>query len=345
MLKPGFTQLNIRLPNRAKAMAGAMLAALLAACLMPALAAQALPPQAKEQTRDAPGVEVLSVQDGSAPAPGVKMPAHLFKKKVVAAAFDVVKPGQLQDIDDIAHGFPRELLFRLERSGKFLTRSAPSLLGAGVAVDVPNLNIVRQLAEFNDSQFVIAGQVISAESWAVPKFLGLLETKKRLLAVEIYVFDGLSGVLLTRHRFDSVVEKEVAVGRDKAFGGTAFFDTAVGRALDEMLDAGVRAVSADLEVQPFAAKVVRITNNELTFDAGASSAIVPGDVLGVYRTSHQLPLTRPADHVTLGTQEGMLGSISVSQVQLGFSIGALSADSYRKGIQVGDVVRWYPAAP
>ncbi|MES2070417.1 MAG: flagella assembly protein FlgT middle domain-containing protein [Pseudomonadota bacterium] len=343
MLEPGLTQLNIRLQNRAKAMAGAMLAAL--ACLMPAFAAQALPPQPKEQAQERPGVEVLSVQDGSAPAPDVKMPAHLFKKKVVAAAFDVVKPGQLQDIDDIAHGFPRELLARLERSGKFLTRSASSLLGAGVAVDVPNLHTVRQLAEFNDSQFVIAGQVVSAESWAVPKFLGLLETKKRLLAVEIYVFDGLSGVLLTRHRFDSVVEKEVVVGRDKTFGGSAFFATAVGRALDDMLDAGVRAVSADLEVQPFAAKVVRISNNELTFDAGANSAIVPGDVLGVYRISHQLPLMRPADQVSLGTQEGMLGRVAVSQVQLGFSVGALSADSNRKGIQVGDLVRWYPAAP
>jgi hypothetical protein len=300
---------------------------------------QAMREQAEQQRMVAEANAPLVADDASVEVRG---PGRALKKKVVTTLFDVALPGDALDIDDVSRALPAALAESLRKSGSYLPRVAPSLLANGYAGEAPDPNMVRQMADFNDSQFVVSGHVLSTATIVEPKYFGLWETRKRQLSAEVFVYDGYTGALLNKHRIDKVVEKEVKLGRERAFGSEAFQATPVGQALEAMVEEMAAAVRADLGMQPFTAKVLRVTKNELTFDAGAISSITPGDVLGIYRYQRKLPLTNPVRGDVLGLPETMAGSVTVSQVQLNFALGEMSPAAVRNRIQPGDLIRWFP---
>jgi hypothetical protein len=293
----------------------------------------------RQQAAQAP----LSEEAAQALRDELKPPTQMVKRKVVITAFDIVQPALVLDIADPSFGLPRELIARLDKIGTVLPRQSSSLLGSGVTPEAPSVNLVKQMAEFNDSQFVISGQVIGGAVITEPKWWGLSQTYKRQLAMEVQLYDGITGVMLSRHRAERMVEKEIQAGTNRPLGSQAFGATKVGQAVESMLNELSYALKDDLAHQPFTAKVLRVANNEVSFDAGGLSMVSVGDVLGVYRQNRKLPLMTTADHIEVGKPEDIVGSVSVSQVRPGFSVGSLSSGSARNQIQIGDLVRWYPS--
>lgn len=305
-------------------------------------AALALPvsPGVLAQQQDAtPAASAVQVM----PEPSVGMEparpaAPPYKKKLVASAFTIDVPAQVEDINDIANGFPRELLRRLQGTGKYLVRKADSFLGSGARGDTPSLKMIRQMAAANDSQFVLFGTVRSAEMSVERKYLGLWNTERRDIEIELVIYDGDTGSQLATHRLERRVQQDVRVGREKTFGSKNFFSTGMGQAIEEMLDQLAVQVDADLKAIPLAAKVLRANNGQIWLDAGAASAIAAGDVLDVYRLNNEMPATT-AQQAVVGTPEARVGTVSIAQVQPLFSIGELSPEARAAGIKAGDVVR------
>lgn len=291
------------------------------------------------QDKDLFHVRIRAENNASAGQPAT---SRSYKKKIVAAPFNVNKTGQVDDIDDIWSGFPKELLRRLESTHKFLPKVSKFSLPAdarGVAVE-PNGEHVKQLALLNESQFVVSGAILDAGTSVDRAWFGLSVTKRRRFEVEIFVHDGLTGALISHHRLDRAMEGEVKVGNDKPFGSAAFFATDYGRNVDWVMQALTKAILADLEPVPFTARIVRISGGKIFLDAGASSLLAPGDKLVAYRKKDEPAVIGLSMNAEYGMPEAPVATVSITQVQPLFSIGELSLDAKSVNLRVGDLVRF-----
>jgi hypothetical protein len=287
--------------------------------------------------------EVLLTSQLPLPLPAVA-PAHIFKKKILATAFTVSSLGQVQDIEDIAHGFPRELLLRLEKSGAFLARSSPDLLSFSLQPETPGVNLIKQVAAEFDSQFIISGEIRNAGVQVDKKFMGLWETRTRHMEIELAIYDGVSGALLTRHNLHKQAADQANVGRDRPFGSAAFYATTYGQVINSILEESAALIISDLQEFPVLSRILKVSNDQVVFDVGATSALAVGDVARLIVSNNELPTLGLRSHqpqiVTYGTPHFDLGKVEVVQVQNLFSVGELAADIKPGQVKVGDFVRF-----
>jgi hypothetical protein len=280
--------------------------------------------------------------------PPTPMPAaeRVLKKKVVMTGFAVNVAAQVQDIDDIAQGFPREMLNRLERSGSYIVRQSPNLLSFDLKQTAPTAKMVQQVAAENDAQFVISGEIRNAGIRSDKKFLGLWESRSRHIEVEFSIYDGLSGAFLSRHLLYRPAEDDSKVGRDKPFGSVAFYATSFGKAVDSVIEESVAWIRKDLAPFPLMAKIIKIQDKQIIVDAGLSSNINVGDQALVVSDYDQLPTlglsAQQARPLQYGIPQASMGKMKVMQVQLPFAVGELLDEQSDKTVQVkvGDFVRF-----
>nr|WP_314862474.1 flagella assembly protein FlgT middle domain-containing protein [uncultured Undibacterium sp.] len=271
---------------------------------------------------------------------------RVLKKKVVMTGFAVNVAAQVQDLDDIAQGFPREMLNRLERSGSYIVRQSPNLLSFDLKQTAPTAKMVQQVAAENDAQFVISGEIRNAGIRTDKKFLGLWESRSRHIEVEFSIYDGLSGAFLSRHLLYRPAEDDSKVGRDKPFGSVAFYATSFGKAVDSLIGESVTWIRKDLAPFPLMAKIIKIKDKEIIFDAGLSSNLIVGDQALVVSDYDQLPTlglsAQQARPLQYGIPQASMGKMKVIQVQLPFAVGELLDDQSNKAVQVkvGDFVRF-----
>jgi hypothetical protein len=264
-----------------------------------------------------------------------------YKKKIVATPFHIYKSRQVTDLDDIANGFPRELVRRLENTGKFLTRISKYVFSVEPSrTAIPDINAVKELSGTNDSQFVVSGEILDAGSESEGGALGFFETKKRRFEVEIFIHDGITGAQIAHHRLFRSATGDVIVGRDKPFGTSAFFSTDFGKAVDAMFDSAVALILTELDALPFTAKISRIQEEKIYIDAGATSYIAPGDTLSVYRLKDELQISGSGTNSRYSAPETPIATVTINQVQPLFSIGELSVSPKSAKVRSGDYVRF-----
>lgn len=166
---------------------------------------------------------------------------------VLLTGFAVNQPAQMQDIDDMAHGFPRELARRLQARQAWPVRTSPDLLSWDWRQGAPSAGLLSQTATLYDSRFIVSGEIRNAGVYIQKRFFGLWETKKRSVEVEIHVYDARSGGLLARHDFARTVDGDVYIGREQVFGGAGFVATPFGAGIAQLLDEAALAIVADLQ--------------------------------------------------------------------------------------------------
>jgi hypothetical protein len=282
---------------------------------------------------------VLVMSNATAPA----NTPRIVKKKIVSAAFNVKFPNQVADIDDIAHGFAEQLSLRLNDSKKFLSKTSPYLLLLATQDDTPATQMTRQMAQTNESQFVVTGEIRDAGIVVEKKLLGMWSIPRRHFEVDLSVLDGESGILIARHILHQQVVEEVELGRDKPFGSQAFYATTYGKAIGNVLDEAVKRVMQDVEEIPVVARIVKIRGGQLVIDAGSASALAVGDEFYVFNAQYQLPANGltplPVLPPVLGVPERKLGNATITQVERGFAQIEVNADPLAMGLREGDYVR------
>ncbi|MES2297909.1 MAG: flagella assembly protein FlgT middle domain-containing protein [Pseudomonadota bacterium] len=289
------------------------------------------------QTGDQLHVRISANVDVSA---GAISASHKYKKKIAATPFVSRKSLSTEDIDDIGKGFAAELTRRLEGGGKFLTKRSSYVLPGASSGPSQDSEAVMHLATMYDSQFLVSGDIIDADSVDAGGYFGLFQHKERQLELEFFVYDGLTGNLIARHRVKQTASGEVQVGRDKPFGSAAFLATSFGQAISRAIDAAAMQITRDLENLPFTARVIRVVDERLYIDAGSTSLVSPGDKMVAYRVRKEFPVTGYGSGADYGITETRVATVAVAQVQPLFSICTLPAESKGVKMEVGDMVRF-----
>ncbi|MFC4932536.1 flagella assembly protein FlgT middle domain-containing protein [Massilia sp. GCM10023247] len=263
-----------------------------------------------------------------------------YKKKIVVTPFHLRRSPQLDDVDEIATRLPQELLRRLTGTGKFLGKTSPYVIAPGTSGPGSDTAAVRRLASMHESQFVISGEIVDASPFDKPVLYGLAGRKARRIEIEFFVHDGLTGALLARRTAAVEQVGTQRVGRDKPFGSASFAATPFGGAILRALDEGVTGIMADLAPLPFMAKVVQVQGERIFIDAGSTSAVTPGDQLVMYKLDPRQQVYGNDPLVPLGTVESPLGTVSIVQVQPGFSIATMTPPAAARQVSAGDMVRF-----
>lgn len=271
---------------------------------------------------------------------------RVLKKKVVMTAMAVKLASQLQDVDDIAQGMPREILSRLDNSGSFLVRQSHNLLSFDLQQEAPSTRLVQQVAAENDAQFVIAGEIRNAGVRVEPRFLGLWEHRQRHIEIEFAIYDGVTGVRISRHHLYRPAGDDSRIGRDKPFGSVTFYATQFGQAIDAVMQESVAWIRQDLASYPMLAKIVQVKDQQIYLDAGANSNLIVGDAGLAVAAFEHLPAwgikAQQSQPVAYGVAQASMGWVKVAQVQMPFSILELKdvAPSDALQLKVGDFVRF-----
>lgn len=271
---------------------------------------------------------------------------RVLKKKVVMTAMAVKLASQVQDVDDIAQGMPREILSRLDHSGSFLVRQSHNLLSFDLQQDAPSTRLVQQVAAEHDAQFVIAGEIRNAGVRVEPRFLGLWENRQRHIEIEFAIYDGVTGVRISRHHLYRPAGDDSRIGRDKPFGSVTFYATKFGQAIDAVMQESVAWIRQDLASYPMLAKIVQVKDQHIYLDAGASSNLMVGDTGLAVAAYEHFPAwgikAQQSQPVALGAAQASMGRVKVAQVQMPFSILDTTEIPASESLQlkVGDYVRF-----
>jgi hypothetical protein len=260
------------------------------------------------------------------------------KKKIALAQFDVANTIHVDDINNIYDGLPVALSKRMEASGRFL----PAYTGRPIPTEpgAQQREAIIQAAMETGAQFLISGVVANAEKsrgkWSLDTPFGAPE--KRHLEVELSIYDGVTGARLMSRRLTEQAQGEVAVGNNKPFGSSIFFETEFGKAANRLIDSAVGEIQEALENVPFSAHIVRTEGKKLFFDAGSDSLLKPGDKLVAYAIDTQAPVAGLQGSI-LGITERAADMATLTQVNPQFSIGELQEDAAKLGIKAGNIAR------
>jgi hypothetical protein len=278
--------------------------------------------------------------------PNKTQETRVLKKKIIMTGFAIPFPVQVSDVQDISQGLPREILNRLEKSGNFLIRQSPNLLSYDFKQGTPDARLVKQVAAENDAQFVISGEVSNAGVQSDKKYWGLWETRKRQIEIEFTIYDGASGVFLSKHHIYRNAEDDSKIGMEKPFGSAVFFATPYGKAIDAVIEESVGWIRRDLSFYPMMAKIIKVTDQNITLDVGVTSNVWVGDKALVVVNEDQLPINGLTSSQSITVKYGMaqasLGNVSITQSQLNFSVGKVDAEKRQDqyALKVGDSVRF-----
>lgn len=236
-------------------------------------------------------------------------PAANYRKKIAATSFILLHPEHLgiNDYYGFESGVPTYLLNQLYHSGNFLTRQIIYTVLYDDPLQAPTINTVTltnesllaDLAREKKIQYLIAGVIrdlsfdLEADRYQkLPRYLPSLSSflgqqrraGKRNLLIDIYLYDTLSGELLSRHSYSRSVEDYYAIPeQSKAFGTQQFFQTAYGKLFKQVLDREVASIQHTLSCRPFSMRVIDQKDGKLYLDAGTPERVKAGDILTIYR--------------------------------------------------------------
>lgn len=260
------------------------------------------------------------------------------KKKISFTQFDVANTLQVDDIKNIFDGLPIELSRRLNTGEGFLANYVSGTIPRD-SVALQQEAVMRISREVG-AQFLVSGWVLDAGIKREDGFLGtpIGRKNRRHFKIEIAIHDGLTGVRLLRDSLDEEAQGEVQIGNDKPFGSGGFYGTESGRAIDRLIDAVTKKISATLACLPFSTHVVRLEGKNVYLDAGETSMLKVGDKLVLYSNDFHPPIVG-AGGAALGIPERPMTTVTLIKIQPMFSIGELPEDAIKHGIKAGGIAR------
>jgi len=260
-------------------------------------------------------------------------PAARYKKKIGVVQFDVLKREQVQDLPNIEHELPKELIRRLENTDRFIGINATQYLFSNQNRGLPtnDSRIYVQIAEKIGAQIVISG--IIRDMGVHRKWFSAY----RRIELDLSLYDGISGAKIASHRYsENVKDSDYLSLNTTLFSNTLFSHSHFGLALSQIINRQIEMIEHDLDQIPFSARVIQSDGKTITLNAGSLSHVQVGDSLMTYRLDPD-PLYAINDHL-LGFVETPVATIDIHQVQPHFAIGKL--ETKKAKLYPGDIVRF-----
>ncbi|NOX42259.1 MAG: hypothetical protein GXP19_00765 [Gammaproteobacteria bacterium] len=260
-----------------------------------------------------------------------------YRRKLAVVQFHVVDRREIQDLPNIEIEYPRRLLRRIEENGGIIGIDATNYLLNSKAQSLdhdaghPGKETIINLASTLGVQFIVSG--IIRDMSVVNHLIG----KSRLLSLELQVFDGLTGTLLSRNAYNKNVNGAGLNDSDSPFGTREFFNSNYGIAVDKLLSQQITSIQSVIFKLPVTVRVVRSEGKRVYFDAGAISLVHVGDMLMAYKVDSS-PLVKMANSSEFGFPEKPVATVTVKKIQPLFSMGELETDKVT--LKPGDLLRF-----
>jgi len=167
-----------------------------------------------------------------------------------------------------------------------------------------------------------------------------VKVNKAHVAINLRMVDTTSGQVLYSERVKSEVKRSgVSVdysSSDFAIGGSHFKKTPLGEATQKAIDQAVMYIAKKMQGLPWKGRIVLVKeDSKIYINAGRQGAIKPGMTFTVYRPGEEL--IDPETGLNLGSEETLLGRISVVEVKDKFSI-AIAEEG--EGFDRNDIIRY-----
>jgi hypothetical protein len=259
------------------------------------------------------------------------------RKKVAFLQFQLRDRAAASDLPGLEIELPRMLRKEMETryriSGVDAAQYAVTEPGTSAYSAFESLERTRvvNIAQALGAQFLVGGTIVDTGISA--DTLG----QSRRLELELYLFDGISGTLMARSRFDDRVVAAERVKPGVSVVSREFLNTPYGTAISRMLRQGGVTIDQEMSRLPLSARVVRSVGKRVYLDAGAVSALRVGDILLAYRVDGS-PLLNPQNGQMLGLPELPVATLVIRNVQPQFSVGELETEQVT--LKPGDVLRF-----
>lgn len=288
-----------------------------------------------KKTSQAQARAVLQGTGGALEACSPEPGTPFIYKKAILVAGTIGVPDLARDLPGLTTLTSQRLqmhLDALDRFNVFATHdSSFESMGPGTA------GRVRQLGREYASQFVVK---LDIEDLSVQPSGGWFDellggSDQRNVQMRLYIYDVEYGALFHSQQYQRTVSGDVVGypgnGRTVA---SPWFNTDLGKQIDEMLQAMSMQINESLACVPFSAEVTSIRGNDIHINAGFLHGIRSGDTLRVYRRSDVLA---PEDRQEQGENDGW---IKVHTVFPNHSVASTARDGIvGYGLDTGDVVR------
>ena len=277
--------------------------------------------------------KVLQASELDVCAPETGSPFHLRKAILIAGTTSV--PDLARDLPGLAKLTSRRLqthLDNLNRFNVFATHnSTVNTVRSGTAVRV------RQMSRESASQFVVKIELEDLTLYTAGGLLARLSGKryKRNILLKLNIFDTENGALFYSQEYHRTVNGDVVgyPGNGKTVS-IPWFDTELGKQVDEILEAMSFEINEKLACVPFSTEVTAVKGNEVFIGAGYMHGIRPGETLRVYRRNNALASE------DAGGEQTDEGWIKISSVFQNYSVANITDNvSGETGLETGDVLR------
>lgn len=273
-----------------------------------------------------------------------------YRKKIIATAFPGVVSGQLSanETQDLYSGIPREMMNIMMESGNFIGRNETHTVLYSRPDMAPEIfddtgyqdSIVVQLAQQQGAQFVLSGVIrdFEVESTEYVRGAGVFSQVKSLMrdfvarrgvAIDVYVHDGLTGVLLFQHRYTDTVIGDVWIPSGYTVGSERFKSTPSGHKVSQIIQKASKDVGHLFACYPFSTTVLKVDNKKVYIAAGVQEKLKKGDSLVVYAARGSSTMQ----------ENELVGVINIQNVQGEFSVGYMEMTSDTRKIKPGDLVK------
>lgn len=160
------------------------------------------------------------------------------------------------------------------------------------------------------------------------------------VAVDIRLIDTTTGEILYSHdAHGKAVDTGVGVGvqeKDLAFDVTSFQKTPLGQVIRRAIFDAIRFIISKMDEIPVEAQAIMIKGESIYLNAGSSTNIQMGDRLFAYSRGHEF--ADPKTGRNLGTEEMLVGTVEVTEVESKYSIGRLVSGKGK--LKRGDTLRF-----
>jgi curli biogenesis system outer membrane secretion channel CsgG len=253
----------------------------------------------------------------------------------------------------IGDGLAEMLTTELSKTGQFIVVERQALGDIVKEQELGQSGLVRgetaaRTGQVLGAQIVVRGAVTEFEERAsgggagirFPGFGAEGGVSNAYVALDIRLIDTSTGQVIASH---NAAKTAPSVGGglgarigNATFGGDAFFQTSLGQATRAAMQDALQFIMATAfkAVIP-SFSIVKVEGGTAYINAGANSNVRVGDIFMVYAKGEDL--VDPDTGLKLGSDERMVGSIQITNVQEKFSIGTIRGGA--GALKRGDLVK------
>lgn len=287
-------------------------------------------------------------------------PSFSYRKRIAILPMTLFQRQDAVDIPFVEREMSQALTFRLAEQERLTPYDASSYhdlqpYSARSRLTKPlDPDLVRATAQELNAQFVVAGNLLdlsfdrtktnsfelatSLSGWktlARETYERATDSYWRRLVMELSLYDGPSGALIKRKRYQGEANHSIAVGRHQGLESHSFWQSDYGQLVDKTLNEQALMISRALECLPMRAQVSRVDIDVVEINAGLDANLMPGDRLRIF---HREPAGRDPQGVPKHRWK-YYGGLTIKGVFPLKSIAVLDDGLAPDVIDLGDIVQ------